>query len=360
LWVCQAFVSNRAVPVSGEVFFLKSLKVLYIEDNPENALLIRRVLEAEGLEVVVAENGLAGVRLAASERPDLILMDMMMPGLDGREATTRLRAIEAMEKIPIVALTASVMKGDSERAIAAGCDGYLQKPIDVERFPHQIREFLYGKRETLSPGEELHYLREHNKRLAERLDQKIERLSDISEANRRLADISLTDELTGLPNRRYLNRRLREEWAMAKRFGQPLSCIMIDLDHFKSINDTFGHPAGDAVLQSLAKVMSDGKRDYDVVGRYGGEEFLFLLPQADEAGASAMAERLRVKVETRDLTSRLGQPIRLTISLGIAVSDSRGDFSEEEWVRRADEALYQAKSQGRNRAVLYRSRRDRD
>lgn len=212
----------------------------------------------------------------------------------------------------------------------------------------------------MSPEEELFYLREHNKRLAERLDQKIERLLDISEANRRLADISLTDELTGLPNRRYLNRRLREELAMAKRFGQLLSCIMIDLDHFKSINDTFGHPAGDAVLQALAKVMSAGKRDYDVVGRYGGEEFLFLLPQADGEGASAVAERLRGKVEMLNLTSCSGQPIRLTISLGVATSDSGADFSEEELVRRADKALYQAKSQGRNRSVLYRSRRDSD
>lgn len=338
---------------------MKSAKVLYIEDNPENRLLIRRVLEAEGYEVIVAGDGSAGIRAATSERPDLILMDIMMPGLDGREATTRLRGIPGLEKVPIVALTASVMKGDRERAVAAGCDGYLQKPIDVDRLPDQIFAFLHGKRETLIPEEELHYLREHNKRLAERLDQKVERLKDISEANRRLADISLTDELTGLPNRRYMNRRLREELAMAKRFHQPLSCIMIDLDHFKRINDTLGHPVGDVVLQGLAKELSADKRDYDVVGRYGGEEFLFLLPQADETGAKTMAERLRRKVETIDLPPYRGQPVQLTISLGVATFDTVEDLSEEDLIRRADEALYEAKAQGRNRSVSYQRRPDR-
>ncbi|HLG21500.1 MAG TPA: response regulator, partial [Candidatus Manganitrophaceae bacterium] len=169
-------------------------KILYIEDNAENRLLIRRVLEADGYVVIEAEDGSTGISKAESERPDLILMDIMMPGLDGREVTTRLRGIADLQKTPIIALTASVMKGDKERAVAAGCDGYLQKPIDVDRLQDQIEEFLHGKRERLSPEEEVHYLREHNKRLAEKLEQKVKRLSDISEANKRLADISLTDE----------------------------------------------------------------------------------------------------------------------------------------------------------------------
>lgn len=327
---------------------MKPPRILYIEDNAENRLLIRRVLEAEGYEVLEAEDGPSGIQKAEAVLPDLILMDIMMPGLDGREVTTRLRGLTHLAQIPIVALTASVMKGDRERAMAAGCDGYLQKPIDVDRLPEQIEQFLQGKSERLSPEEEVHFLREQNKRLAERLEQKVKRLSDISDANRRLADISLTDELTGLPNRRYINRRLREELAMAKRFKTPLSCIMIDVDRFKTLNDTLGHPVGDAVLQSLAKLLCLDKREYDLVGRFGGEEFLLLLPQVDAAAAAILAERLREKTERTPLAIPLGKPARLTISLGIAIFDHTEEINEDELIHRADDALYQAKQEGRN------------
>ena len=337
---------------------MEKIKILYIEDNAENRLLIRRVLETEGYLVLEAEDGISGIRNAQSERPDLILMDIMMPGLDGREVTTRLRSIPHLERTPIIALTASVMKGDRERALAAGCDSYLSKPIDVDRLPDQIEEFLKGKRESLNPEEEVQYLREHNKRLAERLEQKVERLTDISEANKRLADISLTDELTGLPNRRYLNRRLREELAMAKRFKSPLSCIILDLDHFKQINDTLGHQAGDAVLQSLAKVLCVGKREYDVIGRYGGEEFLVLLPQVDAQGAITVAERLREKVEEIDLAAISSRPVRLTISLGVATFNGEA-ISEEDLIRRADDSLYRAKAEGRNCSRVWHGKEDR-
>jgi two-component system cell cycle response regulator len=330
------------------------IKILYIEDNAENRLLIRRVLEPEGYEVLEAESGLDGIEKAKTARPDLILIDIMMPDLDGREATTRLRSIPHLGKTPIIALTASVLKGSRELSLAAGCDGYLQKPIDVDRLPAQIEQFLHGKRERLGMEEEVEFLREQNKRLAERLEQKVRRLSDISETNRRLADISLTDELTGLPNRRYLNRRLREELTMARRFKAPLSCVMVDVDHFKKFNDTLGHQAGDAVLQSLAKLLCTDKRDYDVVGRYGGEEFLLLLPQVDGPGALALAERLRERVEEANLAPP-GTSQRVTISLGVAAFNG-DDLNEEDLIRQADEALYEAKAAGRNRSMMSRRR----
>jgi two-component system cell cycle response regulator len=327
------------------------IRILYIEDNAENRLLIRRVLEPEGYEVLEAENGPDGIEKAKTARPNLILIDIMMPGINGREATTLLRSIPHLGKTPIIALTASAVKGSRELSLAAGCDGYLQKPIDVDRLPAQIEQFLQGKRERLAVEEEVEYLREMNKRLAERLEQKVRRLSDVSETNRRLADISLTDELTGLPNRRYLNRRLREELTMARRFKTPLSCVMVDVDHFKKFNDTLGHQAGDTVLQSLAKLLCTDKRDYDVVGRYGGEEFLLLLPQVDGPGALALAERLREKVEEASLAPS-GTPQRVNISLGVATFNG-DDLNEEDLIRQADEALYEAKAAGRNRSVMF-------
>ncbi len=329
------------------------MKILYIDDHAESRLLIRHVLEAEGYEVIEAEEGSSGVRKAEAERPDLILVDIMMPGLDGRETTTRLRGISQLERVPIVALTASTIKGDKEWALAAGCDGYLQKPIDVDRLPGQIQEFLQGRRESLVPSEEIRYLREHNKHLAERLDQKVQRLNDMTEVNRRLIGHSLTDELTGLPNRRYLVRRLREEFAMANRLGSFLCCMMIEIDHFHPIKQTRGLEVGNEILRLLAKEFNASKRDYDVVGHYDGEVFLFLLPHSDVAGVMVMAERLRQKVEALEFSPDPKRPIPLTISIGVTALQMKESLDEEAFLHRAYEALCRAKEGGRNRAALF-------
>ncbi|MBN1483341.1 MAG: response regulator [Chloroflexia bacterium] len=161
-----------------------SKKILYVEDSPESRLLVRRILEAGGYEIVEAEDGLAAIRLAQQELPDLILMDMHIPGMDGFEVTTRLRSIRALERVPIVALTASaVLDGDRERTLVAGCDGYLQKPVDVDRLPRQIEEFIAGKREVVPQEEQPYYLREYSQKLVTRLQDKI---AELEEANERL------------------------------------------------------------------------------------------------------------------------------------------------------------------------------
>ncbi|MGC8874751.1 MAG: sensor histidine kinase [Chloroflexia bacterium] len=153
------------------------MKILYVEDNAESRMLVRRILEAQGYEVVEAEDGLSAVRLAEKEAPDLILVDINIPGLDGFEVTTRLRSIPSLERVPIVALTASaVMKGDRERTLVAGCDGYLQKPVDVDTLPAQIAAYLAGMRERVPPEEEVRYLREYSHRLVSRLEQKVAEL----------------------------------------------------------------------------------------------------------------------------------------------------------------------------------------
>lgn len=329
------------------------MKILYIDDHSESRLLVRHILEARGYQVIEAEDGFSGIRVAEAESPDLILIDIMMPGLDGRETTTRFRGIPRLESVPIVALTANAMSGDRERALAAGCDGFLQKPVDVDRLPGQIQAFLQGKRELLEPSEELLYLREHNKRLAERLDQQVQRLQNVTEQNKRLIDRVLIDELTGLPNKGYLLRRLREEFAMADRLGNSLCCMMIEIDHFQSIKQAHGTEMSNEILQLLAKVFSDSKREYDVIGRYGGEVFLFLLPQTIVPGVLVMAERLRQKVEGIVFPSDPKQSIRLTISLGVAALETEEALEAEEFLRHADQALYRAKEGGRNRVILF-------
>lgn len=157
-------------------------KVLYVEDNPESRLLVRRILEAHGYEVLEAQDGLEAIRRAQQEQPDLILMDINIPGMDGFEVTTRLKSIPALRDVPIVALTASaVMEGDRERTLVAGCDGYLQKPVDVDRLPRQIAEFMGGRREQVPGEQEPVYLREYSQKLVSRLEEKIAQLQEANE-----------------------------------------------------------------------------------------------------------------------------------------------------------------------------------
>ena len=157
-------------------------KVLYVEDNEESRLLVRRILEARGYQVIEAMDGLSAIRLAQETLPDLILMDISIPGMDGFEVSTRLRTISSLRKTPIVALTASaVMEGDRERTLVAGCDGYLQKPVDVDRLPDQIQEFIEGKREEVPLGEVPTYLREYSQKLVARLEEKIAELQRVNQ-----------------------------------------------------------------------------------------------------------------------------------------------------------------------------------
>jgi signal transduction histidine kinase len=165
--------------------------ILYVEDNPVNRLLVRRVLTHAGYAVLEAEDGLTGIQIAQKERPDLILMDIMIPSMDGYQVTTKLKSLPDLADTPIIALTAKVMEGDRERALTAGCDGYIPKPIDVDRLPFQVAEFLGGKREEIAGGaeEQLALQQEYSQELVTRLE---ERVRELQQAN---AELRRTDEL---------------------------------------------------------------------------------------------------------------------------------------------------------------------
>jgi signal transduction histidine kinase len=158
-------------------------KILYIDDDPVNRSLINRLLTSYNFKVLEAQTGLEGIIIARKEMPDLILMDINMPGLDGHETTTRMRSLPSLEKIPIIAVTARTTRGERELALAAGCDGYIPKPIDVDNFPNQVMSYLEGYRETITSGEREHYLGQYSQKLVERLEAKI---VELEEANRRL------------------------------------------------------------------------------------------------------------------------------------------------------------------------------
>jgi putative nucleotidyltransferase with HDIG domain len=157
--------------------------VLYIEDNFENKLLVRRILESAGYEVLEADDGIAGIQIARARRPDLILMDLNIPGMDGYEATTKIKSIEGLRHIPIVAVTANVLKGDKERSLVAGCDGYVQKPIDPDTFVATVEEYLRGKIERVPGRDETRYLREYSEQLVARMEEKV---IELEKANKEL------------------------------------------------------------------------------------------------------------------------------------------------------------------------------
>jgi len=155
----------------------KYTKVLYVEDDPASVMLVRRVLESEGYRLIVAEDGLSAMEAVKRERPDLVLMDINITGLDGYEVTTKIRSIPELSNVPIVAVTAATLKGDRERALTAGCDGYIPKPIDVDHFPHQVQAFLVGMKEEVESAEErARYLVEYSRKLVDRLEEKIREL----------------------------------------------------------------------------------------------------------------------------------------------------------------------------------------
>jgi putative nucleotidyltransferase with HDIG domain len=164
------------------------VKILYVEDNPENVQLVRRILETKGYSIIEAANGLAGVETAKKERPDLILMDINLPDMDGYAAATLIKNTMELSHIPIVALTANVMKGDRERSITAGCDGYISKPIDVKKFPDQVAAYIQGEREKVAPEEEKAYLKEHSVKLVEKLEERIRELIAANEERQRNLD----------------------------------------------------------------------------------------------------------------------------------------------------------------------------
>lgn len=159
-----------------------SKTILYVEDNTANRMLVRQVLEGVGYQVIEATDGLSGIKTAQETSPDLILMDINIPGMDGYEAATRIKSLPELSNIPIIALTAKVMAGDRERALAAGCDGYIAKPIDIDALPNQVAEFLGGMRESITVEQESAYLREYNERLVDRLEKKVQELTKANEA----------------------------------------------------------------------------------------------------------------------------------------------------------------------------------
>jgi diguanylate cyclase (GGDEF)-like protein len=297
------------------------MKILIAEDD----LVYRRLLEGTlarwGYAVVAAGDGLeARAVLQADEAPRLAILDWMMPGVDGIDVCREVRRQTDKPYIYVLLLTAKDRKPDLIQGLEAGADDYLVKPFDASEL-----------KARLSAG----------RRIIDLQDQLI--------AAREALRVQAThDPLTGVWNRAAILEILARELARARRQGAPLGVIMADLDHFKRVNDTRGHLAGDAVLREAAQRLSGALRPYDAIGRYGGEEFLIVLPGCDEARTFALAERLREGLGARPVAFA-GEPIPVTISLGTTAYDAASMAEAAALLGTADAALYRAKDAGRNR-----------
>lgn len=307
------------------------MKVLVIEDSRTSLLLITHQLAAMGATAVAAPDGAAGLLLFEREQPDLVLLDVVLPDIDGLEVARRIRAREAPGQwTPILFLTACNTDADLERGIAAGGDDYLVKPISDIVLAAKLRAMqrIANIRNTLQ-----------------------ETTRALDQANRELLRLSSVDGLTGVANRRQFDGCLESEWRRATRSQAPLSLLLLDVDCFKAFNDRYGHLAGDECLRRVASALADQtRRAPDLVARYGGEEFAVLLPETTSEGALALAESLRAAVEELRVPhdGSLAASV-VTVSIGCATRVPLAGQQPESLVAWADRALYRAKRGGRNR-----------
>ena len=315
----------------------EKLTILAIDDDPVCLQTMTQYLRGKNRRVLAAENGREGLKLALEEKPDMVITDWLMPNLDGLDLCKILRRTSQTEHIYIIILSVRETDDELVQAFNAGADDYVLKPFSPKVLEARIRS-----------GERL--VRYHR---AVSRDREIiqQYASQLATVNNQLQVMVMTDSLTGLPNRRNAMLRIKDAVAEATRFQESLSCIMMDIDHFKQINDTYGHDVGDIVLCDVAKIFNDNIRSYDMVSRTGGEEFLVISGRSNLDEARELAERLRQTVARHETHTPSGQIIRCTISCGVATWQ-RHYRNDGELLKNADRALYQAKNNGRNRVEV--------
>jgi len=300
------------------------MKFLIVEDEAVSRLLLQRVLQNQGYEVLVAKDGQEGWEIFQKERKDiyLLVVDWMMPVMNGLELCKKIREAETSHYVYIIFLSAKGEKKDIVRGFKAGADDYLTKPFDKEELFSRIN---VGLRVI-------------------RLEQALKA------ANQKLYLLATLDGLTKILNRRELLNRLKEELSQASRKRTTFYLFMLDIDHFKKVNDEYGHEAGDKVLIEVVNRIKSRLRSYDVVGRYGGEEFLIGISKADKGIAREIAERLRRCICEKPFNVG-GRDLTVSISIGLAEVKPSRNIDLEAAIRKADTALYKAKQRGRNRVV---------
>jgi two-component system, cell cycle response regulator len=300
------------------------VKILIADDSIVSRHLLEATLRRWGYEVLVACDGAEALDLLEREdAPSLIILDWMMPGMTGVEVCRRIRQRSSEPYTYVLLLTSKSQKEDLIEGMEAGADDYVTKPFDQNELQVRIRA---------------------GTRLVDLQAQLLKAREDLREQATR-------DSLTHLWNRSSILSELSRELARSERDARPMGVVIVDLDHFKHINDTHGHLAGDAVLREAARRMQSAIRQYDSIGRYGGEEFLILFPGCGEDDSFALADRLRKQLSQAEMSVN-DCLLRITASFGVTIAQPGETCTQEGLIRKADEALYIAKKSGRNRVEL--------
>jgi diguanylate cyclase (GGDEF)-like protein len=294
-------------------------KLLLVDDLPINIKLLNEVLR-DDYDIFFATSGPEAIQLAVTHQPDLILLDVVMPTMNGYDVLRQLKRLGNCRDIPVIFITSMSDEDDETQGLELGAVDYITKPFRPGIVRLRVRNHLEMKRQR---------------------DQ--------------LQNLSYLDGLTTLPNRRALDAQLEKEWRRAIRSQQPLSILLMDVDYFKKFNDRFGHLAGDDGLRKVAQALVRSiQRAEDFVARYGGEEFACILPNTEELGAKVVGERMRAQVEELRIphVPGVGTGV-LTISLGVFSTQPEPDSQHVQGLGLADAALYEAKKQGRNQVMAY-------
>jgi diguanylate cyclase (GGDEF)-like protein len=312
------------------------LRILLVDDDRAILFLLKTLLENAGHTVVTASNGADALSLLEKSMPQLIITDWVMPRMDGIEFCKALRQNPLWRSIYVFIMTAQESTDRLVEAFEAGANDYMTKPINPKVLGARLRA---GQR-VVHLQEELEFDRQQLHKFAD----------ELAASNQRLQQLALTDVLTGLPNRRFANEQLERQWALAERGNRPFSCMMVDVDYFKKINDTYGHKVGDDALKQVAHILRGSSRVEDVVCRFGGEEFLLICPDISAPQAYVYAERMRQNIAEKHVDCGDGKTLSLTVSIGVA-NKKPTLLNTEMLLQLADKRLYAAKNGGRNRTV---------
>ncbi|MEW6068779.1 MAG: diguanylate cyclase [Nitrospirota bacterium] len=300
-------------------------RILLVEDDKLQAKVTKEYLEKQGYEVIWVEDGKSAIKMAKTQPVEIILLDLVLPDLDGNEVARWLKVNEDTKGIPIIMLTVKSSMHEKIKGLQAGADDYLPKPYNEV----ELNARIYASLRTKALQDEL---REKNRQLEEVL-LKVENLA-------------ITDPLTSLYNRRYIEAAIEKEVSRTERYHSSTSCLMIDIDYFKKVNDEFGHQVGDMVLKEIAKIIKGCIREIDVLARWGGEEFLVLMPETKKENAGHAASRIVNTISNYNFPNVSRQ---VTVSIGVASIPDPSIESAEKLINASDFALYEAKRKGRNR-----------
>jgi diguanylate cyclase (GGDEF)-like protein len=295
----------------------KPLTVLVIEDHPDQRELLAIVLQREGYRVVTAANGVEALEKLSSETVNIALSDIMMPKMDGFELINKIRSDPALKHIYLILITARIQEGDRVRGLDLGADDYITKPFSFSELLARVR---VGSR--------------------------------VVQYQQHLEFQTQVDSLTGLFNRRAFEKKVAEEFERAKRYQHPLSLLMFDIDNFKTINDTYGHHGGDTALMKISEILKAKTRRSDFPSRYGGEEFVLVLPETDQDSALQVATKIQDEIRSCAFGINDKQ-FSLTVSVGISSLPTKDYGDWKEMLHAADQALYSAKRNGKDRAEVF-------